>query len=60
LKAENEKHTLPMTEARAKLSEAVGRAQYGNEPTFLTFQGKDVAVIVSMEFYKQARKFLEG
>lgn len=47
-----------MAEARAKLSEAVGRAQYGNEPTFLTFQGKDVAVVVSIEFFQRAMKAL--
>jgi prevent-host-death family protein len=48
-----------MTRIRAELSAAIGRARYGNQPTFLTDRGKEVAVIVSVEMYEAMRKFLD-
>lgn len=50
-----------MTDARANLSEMVNQARYVKRPVILTSRDKDVAMIVSMDFYDEVmRKFLEG
>lgn len=47
-----------IADARNALSEAIGRARYGDEVTVLTSRGKRVAVIVSMDFYERALEAL--
>jgi prevent-host-death family protein len=41
--------TLPFTEARARFTEIVGRAEYAKVPTVITKHGRDVAVMMPIE-----------
>jgi prevent-host-death family protein len=51
---------LKISEARADLSEVIGRARYANEPTMLTDRGKPAAVIVSPRMYAEYRELREA
>lgn len=44
--------------ARNELGEVIGRAKFGNEPTILLNRDKEAAVIVSVEFFRDAMKAL--
>lgn len=46
---------MPISEAREHISELVGRARYGHEPTILTHYGSPAAVIISFEEYQKLR-----
>lgn len=41
--------TLPFTEARARFTEVVGRAEYAKTPTIISKRGRDVAVVMPIE-----------
>ncbi|OXR42847.1 hypothetical protein B7C42_05185 [Nocardia cerradoensis] len=41
--------TLSFTEARARFTEIVGRAEYAKVPTVITKRGRDVAVVMPIE-----------
>jgi prevent-host-death family protein len=47
---------MPISEARDHISELVGRARYGNEPTILTHYGVPAAVVISFEQYQRLRQ----
>jgi prevent-host-death family protein len=49
-------HRAKIAEARNVLGEVISRARYAGEPTVLVNRGKEAAVIVSFEFYEQAKK----
>ncbi|MGN6676778.1 MAG: type II toxin-antitoxin system Phd/YefM family antitoxin [Streptosporangiaceae bacterium] len=40
---------MPISEARERISELVGRARYGGEETILTHYGAPAAVVISFE-----------
>jgi prevent-host-death family protein len=44
---------MPISEARDHISEIVGRARYGHEPTILTHYGVPAAVVISFELYQR-------
>ena len=46
---------MPISEARDHISELVGRARYGNEPTILTHYGRPAAVVISFEEYQRLK-----
>lgn len=46
---------MPISEARDHISELVGRARYGHEPTILTHYGSPAAVVISFEEYQRFR-----
>ncbi|WUH94591.1 type II toxin-antitoxin system prevent-host-death family antitoxin [Streptomyces sp. NBC_00433] len=48
-------HRAKIAEARNVLGEVISRARYAGEPTVLVNRGKEAAVIVSYDFYEQAR-----
>ncbi|WP_157172146.1 type II toxin-antitoxin system Phd/YefM family antitoxin [Nocardia pneumoniae] len=41
--------TLSFTEARARFTEIVGRAEYAKVPTVITKRGREVAVVMPVE-----------
>ncbi|WP_322747244.1 MULTISPECIES: type II toxin-antitoxin system Phd/YefM family antitoxin [unclassified Frankia] len=41
--------SLPFTEARARFTEVVGRAEYAKTPTIITKRGREVAVVMPIE-----------
>jgi prevent-host-death family protein len=41
--------TLPFTEARARFTEVIGRAEYAKTPTVITKRGREVAVVMPIE-----------
>lgn len=47
-------HRMKIAEARNILGEVIARARFAGEPTILDNRGKEAAVIVSPEFYRQA------
>ncbi|GAA2219718.1 hypothetical protein GCM10010400_76640 [Streptomyces aculeolatus] len=47
-------HRAKIAEARNVLGEVIARARFAGEPTILINRGKEAAVIVSPEFYRQA------
>jgi prevent-host-death family protein len=46
---------MPISEARDHISELVGRARYGHEPTILTHYGSPAAVVISFEEYQRLK-----
>jgi prevent-host-death family protein len=46
---------MPISEAREHISELVGRARYGHEPTILTHYGRPAAVVISFEEYQRLK-----
>lgn len=46
---------MPISEAREHISELVGRARYGHEPTILTHYGAPAAVVISFEDYQRLK-----
>lgn len=46
---------MPISEARERIGELVGRARYGGEETVLTYYGAPAAVVISFEKYQQLR-----
>jgi len=46
---------MPISEARDRISELVGRARYGGEATILTHYGAPAAVVISFEEYKRLK-----
>jgi prevent-host-death family protein len=46
---------MPISEARDRISELVGRARYGGEETILTHYGAPAAVVISFEDYQRLR-----
>lgn len=40
---------LPFTEARARFTEVIGRAEYAKTPTVITKRGREVAVVMPIE-----------
>lgn len=50
---------MPISEAREHISELVGRARYGHEPTILTHYGRPAAVVISFEEYQRLRQAAE-
>lgn len=48
-------HRAKIAEARNVLGEVIARARFAGEPTVLINRGKEAAVIVSYDFYEQAR-----
>jgi prevent-host-death family protein len=46
---------MPISEAREHISEIVGRARYGHEPTILTHYGRPAAVVISFEEYQRLK-----
>ncbi len=51
---------MPISEARERISELVGRARYGHEPTILTHYGSPAAVIISFEEYQKLKHARDG
>ena len=54
---------MPISDARERLGEVVGRARYGGEETILTHYGQPAAVVISFEEYqrlKHARDDADG
>ncbi len=47
---------MPISEAREHISELVGRARYGHEPTILTHYGRPAAVVISFEEYQRLKQ----
>lgn len=54
MSAQPTEHRAKIAEARNVLGEVIARARFAGEPTILVNRGKDAAVIVSTEFYRQA------
>jgi prevent-host-death family protein len=50
---------MPISEAREHISELVGRARYGHEPTILTHYGSPAAVVISFEDYQKLKQAAE-
>jgi prevent-host-death family protein len=50
---------MPISEARERISELVGRARYGHEPTILTHYGSPAAVVISFEDYQKLKHAAE-
>lgn len=48
-------HRAKIADARNVLGEVISRARYAGEPTVLINRGKEAAVIVSYDFYEQAK-----
>lgn len=48
-------HRAKIAEARNVLGEVIARARFAGEPTILINRGKEAAVIVSPDFYEQAK-----
>ena len=48
-------HRAKIAEARNVLGEVIARARFAGEPTVLINRGKEAAVIVSYDFYEQAK-----
>lgn len=46
---------MPISEAREHISEVVGRARYGRDPTVLTYYGSPAAVVISFEEYQRLK-----
>ena len=51
---------MPISEARERISELVGRARYGHEVTILTHYGSPAAVVISFEEYQRLKHAAEG
>lgn len=47
---------MPISEARDHISEMVGRARYGHEPTILTHYGRAAAVVISFEEWQRLKQ----
>jgi prevent-host-death family protein len=47
-------HRAQIAEARNVLGEVIARARFAGEPTILINRTKEAAVIVSVDFYRQA------
>ncbi|GAB2549846.1 type II toxin-antitoxin system Phd/YefM family antitoxin [Spirosoma aerophilum] len=43
-------------DARKNLSEIIGKAAFGNQPTVITRSGKNAAVVISYEDYERFRE----
>lgn len=57
----NDFERFPIGEARANLSEIVGKVRFGKKPIILRSRAKEVAVIVPIEYLALIeKKFLEG
>jgi prevent-host-death family protein len=52
-------HRQSTADARNELGQVIGRATFGNEPTILLNRKKEVAVVVSMEFFEKAMEALD-
>jgi prevent-host-death family protein len=50
---------MPISEARDHISELVGRARYGHEPTILTHYGSPAAVVIGFEEYQRLKHAAE-
>lgn len=48
-------HRAKIAEARNVLGEVIARARFAGEPTILINRGKEAAVVVSHEFFEQAK-----
>jgi prevent-host-death family protein len=46
---------MPISDARDRLSEVIGRARYSGEETILTHYGKPAAVVISFEKYQRLK-----
>ena len=46
---------MPISDARERLGEVVGRARYGGEETILTHYGAPAAVVISFEEYQKLK-----
>lgn len=46
---------MPISDARERLGEVVGRARYGGEETVLTHYGAPAAVVISFEEYQRLK-----
>lgn len=46
---------MPISEARERLAEVVGRARYAGAETILTHYGSPAAVVISFEEYQQLK-----
>jgi prevent-host-death family protein len=53
--APKKEHQKSIAEVRNSLAEAIERARYFDETTVLTSRGKQVVVLVGMDFYEQAK-----
>ena len=51
---------MPISEVRDHISEVVGRARYGREPTILTHYGTPAAVVISFEEYQRLKQERAG
>ncbi len=46
---------MPISDARERLGEVVGRARYGGQETILTHYGAPAAVVISFEEYQRLK-----
>ena len=46
---------MPISDARERLAEVVGRARYAGEETILTHYGAPAAVVISFEDYQRLK-----
>jgi len=46
---------MPISHARERLAEVVGKARYGGEETILTHYGAPAAVVISFEEYQRLK-----
>ncbi len=53
--APKKEHQKSIAEVRNSLAESIERARYFDETTVLTSRGKQVVVLVGMDFYEQAK-----
>ncbi|MDR2987104.1 MAG: type II toxin-antitoxin system Phd/YefM family antitoxin [Nocardiopsaceae bacterium] len=51
---------MAISEVRDRISEVVGRARYGHEPTILTHYGTPAAVVISFEEYQRLKQERDG
>lgn len=51
---------MAISEVRDHISEVVGRARYGHEPTILTHYGTPAAVVISFEEYQRLTRQRDG
>lgn len=51
-------HGMKVAEARNVLGEVISRAHFAGEPTIFVNRRKDMAVLVSYEFYERATEAL--
>ncbi len=49
-------NTYSAQDARKNLSEIIGKATFGNQPTIITRSGKNAAVVISYEDYERFRQ----